>query len=228
MKLLPELWKADFSAEIEDDTGLVDDLLSRKLDTSHSWVLVVKHDVSTIKVWSRFSNAVEEVSPSSLIHHLRGELREREHELGIKNSRHPALLTRHHSHHGADHDKDKARSDIQVLLAQHKSKKSNKYNIVGAAQERWNGLLNDLQNTSILALETRDDVLESIRETRLSDGDTWRKVIQGVPVGERQYLGQVHKVLEDMRAKWDEGHGQRLAGLYNFRSGNCIYYDLGS
>lgn len=226
VKLLPELWKGKFSAEIEDDPGLVDDLLSRQLETSHSWVLVVKHDISSIKVWSKFSNAVIEVSAASLLPYLRGELKEAELELGSKNSRHPTL-NRNHSHHGAD-GRDKGQSDVQVLLAQHKSKKSNKYNIINSAQDRWHGLLGDLQNTSILALETRDDVLESIRETRLSDGDTWRRVIQAVPVSERQYLGQVHKVLEDLKAKWNEGSGQRLAGLYNFRSGACIYYDLGN
>lgn len=221
------LWEAEISSELATDTDTVDDILSRQLETGHSWIVILKHEpASTLKVWNLLSNTMTEIPTTSLVSHLRTELREREHESGIKNSRHPAL-TRHSSHHAADNERDRGKSNVQVLLAQHKSKKSNKFHIVNAAQDHWERLLDELHSAPILAIETRDDVLESIRETRLSDGDSWRKVIHGVPVSERQYLGQVHELLGDMKRKWREGGGQRVAGLFNFRSGACIYYDLG-
>ena len=222
------LWAAKFSSELATDTGVVDDLLSRQLETSHTWVLVVKHDAaSTIKVWNTVTNNETEVSPANLLSHLRVELREREHGTGVRHGRHPALM-RQTSHQAGEYDKEKGKSNVQVLLAQHKSKKSNKYHIVSAAQERWTSLLGEQQNADILAIETKDEVLESLRGARLSDGDSWRKVIQQVQVGERLYLTQVHQLLGEYKRQWTEGNGARVVGLYNFRTSACIAYDVGA
>lgn len=85
--------------------------------------------------------------------------------------------------------------------------------------------MNDFLEGPIAAIEVKDDVLDSIRDTRLSDPDSWRKVIQNAPVAERKYLGQVHELLSDMA---NEMKGTtRNAFIYNFRTGACIYYDLG-
>lgn len=228
VKLLSTLWAAKFSSELATDAGVVDDLLSRQLETSHTWVLVVKHDAaSTIKVWNTVSNVETEVSPTNLLSHLRMELREREHGSGVKHSRHPALM-RLPSHHGAEPEREKGKSNVQVLLAAHKSKKGNKYNIVQAAQERWASLLTEQHSAEVLAIETKDEVLEAIRGARLSDSDSWKKVIQHESVGERLYLTQVQELLKGYKKEWLEGKGARVAGLYNFRTGGCIAYDLGA
>jgi translation initiation factor 2-alpha kinase 4 len=89
-------------------------------------------------------------------------------------------------------------------------------------------------------------MIEGIRdETRLSDAEGWRRFIQGAPVAERQYLGQVQGLLGEIRARWEDGKekdgggggggevgdGETYAGrevcLYNFRTGGCVYYDVG-
>lgn len=193
----------------------------------------MKHEaLSTLKVRNMLSDTETEVASTNLIAHLRSEMRERDsrHHSAAPNRHHHPLLTRHSSHHGeaSNSSNDRGRPNVQVLLAQHRSKKSNKYHIVEAAQQRWIERVQEFQNAPIIAIETRDDVLEAIRsETRLSDPDSWRKVIQSVPVGERMYLGQVHELLEGLKKVWVEQGGMREAGIFNFRTGAVGYYDLG-
>lgn len=82
-----------------------------------------------------------------------------------------------------------------------------------------------LDGPMIAAVETKDETFESLRGTRLSDPESWRKFIQSAPPTERQYLGQVHLLLKDM-AK-DAKPSGRSAFIYNFRTKNSIPYDLG-
>lgn len=230
VKLLSDLWSADLSAELADDAEIVDNLLSRQVETTHSWVVVIKHDgASTLKVWNTLSNTETEIASTNVVQHIRAEIKERESGPGVRNNRHPMLI-RQASHHTGENEKEreKTKANVQVLLAQHKSKKGNKYHIITAANDKWNSLLDGMRGAPILALETRDDVLELVREARLSDGDSWKKVIQRLPVSERQYLGQAQDVLEDMKKKWMESEGERLVGVFNFRSGACIPYDVGA
>lgn len=80
-------------------------------------------------------------------------------------------------------------------------------------------------NVQIIAVETKDDIFEGVRETRLGDADSWRKFIQHAPAGDRAYLQDLHELLKDKAAKAKPGY--RSAFLYNFRTGGCIWYDLG-
>lgn len=83
----------------------------------------------------------------------------------------------------------------------------------------------------IAAIDTRDDVLEAIRDTRLSDPDSWRTIIQNAPLTERKYLTQVHELLLDFanerHANSDTTNTYSNAFIYNYRTGACINYDLG-
>ena len=112
-------------------------------------------------------------------------------------------------------------------MAQHRSKKSNKYHIVNAAEQRWTEKLEQWKDAPILAIETRDDVLDLLRDTRLGDTESWRRAVQSVQLNERQYLQQAQDVLAGWRKRWSEGDGAREACLFNFRTGYCVYYDLG-
>lgn len=83
----------------------------------------------------------------------------------------------------------------------------------------------------IAAIDTRDEVLETIRDTRLSDPDSWRTIIQNAPLTERKYLTQVHELLMDFanerHTNGDAAGTYSNAFIYNYRTGSCIYYDLG-
>ena len=85
-------------------------------------------------------------------------------------------------------------------------------------------------NGPIAAIDTRDDLLEAIRDTRLSDPESWRTVIQSAPLTERKYLSQVHELLNDLAHENHVNDGAdnfSNAFLYNYRTGSCVYYDLG-
>lgn len=86
------------------------------------------------------------------------------------------------------------------------------------------------RNAPIAAIDTRDDVLDSIRGTRLSDPDSWRSAIQKAPLTERKYLGQVYDLLSDLASEnraSDSAESYSNAFIYNYRTGSCVYYDLG-
>ncbi|KAI4732593.1 Serine/threonine-protein kinase [Aureobasidium sp. EXF-12298] len=233
VKVLSSLWANDFSAELATDARTIDDVLSKQRDASHPWIVMVKHEASsTVKVRNSTTDTETEVASTNLIAHMRSELREREsREAGNHRSRHHPSLIRHSSHHNeSNNNEQRGKNNVQVLMAQHRGKKSNKYHIVEAAQQRWATYIDTWKSAPILAIEGREGIVDNIRDdTRLSDPDSWRKLIQSTPLAERQYLAQVHELLLEMRKKWEqqeEGAG-REACLYNFRTANCVYYDVG-
>ena len=73
----------------------------------------------------------------------------------------------------------------------------------------------------------KDDIFEGLRETRLSDTDSWRKLIQNAPLAERAYLTDLHEMLDTMANEVKGSkESSRSAFIYNFRTRACIYYDL--
>ncbi|CAD0087378.1 unnamed protein product [Aureobasidium vineae] len=233
IKVLSSLWANDFSAELATDARTIDDVLSKQRDASHPWIVMVKHEASsTFKVRNSTTDTETEVASTNLISHMRSEMREREsREAGNHRSRHHPSLIRHSSHHNEGNgNSERGKNNVQVLMAQHRGKKSNKYHIVEAAQQRWASYIDTWKSAPILAIEGREGIVDNIRdETRLSDPDSWRKLIQNTPLAERQYLAQVHELLLEMRKKWEqqEEGASREACLYNFRTANCVYYDVG-
>ena len=211
VKLVTSLWANDLSAELSINRTSNDD--------EYSFVVTLRHEASnSVRVVSTAREAEEvDVPLSSLMSHLQQELRERE----STKARQPALL-RQASHHDSE-----PKGNVQVLLARHGSKKSNKYQVVSDAQEQWTRKLDETKNAPILAVETRDDVLDLIQQTRLSDAESWRRTVQGVQLNDRQYVQQIHEMLSSWRKKWSENDGMREACVFNFRTQHCIYYDLG-
>ena len=213
LKILSSLWANHISAELAIDERTWDN------EDQYRFVVTLRHEASTtVRVRGTSEDATEsDVPTTSLISHIHQELRERE---GTK-ARHPVLTRQPSSHQDPEH-----KGSVQVLMAQHRSKKSNKFSIVNAAQSQWVEKLDQWKDAPILAIETRDDVLELLRETRLSDAESWRKMVQSVQLNERQYLQQVQDILAGWRNSCAEGNGSREACLFNFRTGHCVYYDV--
>lgn len=88
-------------------------------------------------------------------------------------------------------------------------------------------LVNGFLDGPIAAIETRDEILDAMRDTRLFDQDSWRNLIQNAPLVERHYLGQVRDLLLDLSNEEKAKDGTRNAFIFNYRTGHCIYYDLG-
>jgi len=68
--------------------------------------------------------------------------------------------------------------------------------------------------------------MELIRDTKLSDAESWRKVTQAVPTAEKRYIGEIHDLMNTLAHQNKDI--TRNAFVYNFRTGMCIYYDLGA
>lgn len=91
-------------------------------------------------------------------------------------------------------------------------------------------MVDSARHGPVAAIDTRDDVLESIRDTRLSDPESWRTAIQNAPLNERKYLSQVYELLSDLASESrgnERGESYNNAFIYNYRTGSCVYYDLG-
>ena len=213
LRLLRTLWANDISAEL---AGAARSLVA---PSEHSFIIGVRHEASTTVRVTKAGGDDEgiDVPIASLVSHIHQDIRERE-----STRTRPSAFTRHTSHHEAER-----KSNVHVLMAQHRSKKTNKFHIVDAAQQKWEQKIEEWKGAPILAVETTDNVLESIRCTRLGDAESWRKAVQGVPLNERQYVGQIQGILTEWRKLWLEEDGSREACIFNFRTGGCIYYDLG-
>lgn len=236
VKMVADLWANDISAELSVDARSPEELLSHYRNDNHSWIVIIKHDSTTVtsgkadlKIKNLITKQDADIKSENLISHIRAELRDREHRDGV--AERSKMLQRLPSvQEGAG--SDQRRNEVQVLIAQHRSKKSNKWGIVEAAQTRAQSLLSEYSSAPIAAIETRDEVMDVIRGTRLGDPESWRRAIQIVPVGDRQYLQQVQGLLEQFRREWEEKDVEseerpRVAMVYNFRTGAMLLYDLG-
>jgi translation initiation factor 2-alpha kinase 4 len=222
VEIAQTLWRNEISAELARDSRSPEDLLSKYRDDQHSWILIIKQDaVIKAKSMDRKDVADIDIPSTQLLTWLKGEIRDRDQRNG---THHRAKLLRHSSQPDSgitDHEQD-----VRVLVAGTKSKKSNRRNIIEQAQARAASLVHEFLEGPIAAIETTDQVMELIRGTRLSDPESWRQVTHAVPTAERRYLGEVHDLMNTLANQNKEV--SRNAFVYNFRTGKCIYYDLGA
>ncbi|KAL5121750.1 eukaryotic translation initiation factor 2-alpha kinase [Pleosporales sp. CAS-2024a] len=235
VKLVAELIAHGYTAELAVDAHSVEDILRHYRDDRHSWVIVIKHGLASdkpeLKVKSIAKKEDTDVRSGDLLNYLRNELRDRETREGSAAQRLTRAVATSNSSPSAC-----SKANVDVLIAQHRSKKTNKWSIVEAAQSRSAELLSSFHSAPIVAIESKEEVMNLIRETRLSDPDSWRQAIQKMPIAERKYLQEVHDLLLKYRAHWNEmkheegresGEGGK-AFVYNFRTGGCLLYDLES
>ena len=245
IKVLGELWAQDISAELSIDSRPSESTThqNKEAKEGYSWIIAIKPD-NQFKVRSMLHKEDVEIRSSDLVSWLRNEIRERDRLEGRSSER--TKLLRQPSHSDSTNPSGERDPDVRVLVSQNKSKKSNRRtvvedgktsnaslpnhhsphaNVYPAAQLRTQELVRSYLDGPIAAIETKDDIFEGIRDTRLSDPDSWRKLVQSAPLAERQYLGQVHELLTDMAD--DIQLSTRHAFVYNFRTRACFYYDLG-
>lgn len=234
VKMVAELIAHGYTAELAIQAHTVEDLMRHYRDDRHSWVIVIKHGVAPdkpdLKVKSIGKKEDTDIRTSDLLNYLRNELRDREAREGSAAQRLIKATPTSTS------SSSSPKANVDVLISHHRSKKSSKWSIVEAAQTRSAELLSSFNNAPIAAIETKDETMNLIRETRLSDPDGWRKAIQSVPMTERQYLHELHDLLLRYASRWKEviadgtarnGEGGK-AFVYNFRTGGCLLYDLES
>jgi translation initiation factor 2-alpha kinase 4 len=219
------LWARNISAELARDARSPEDLMSKHRDESYSWIITIKQD-SMVKIKSVARKDVPDVdmATTQVFSWLRAEIRERESKSLVKSR----LTTTSQSEASTVADKDREQ-DVKVLVAQTKSKKFNRRTVVEQAQTNASKLVNSFLDGPILAVETTDQVMELVRDTCLSEPESWRKVEHAVTTSEKKYVREMQVELNNWRWKYENsGDGTRHSFLYNFRTGSCLYYDLGA
>lgn len=221
IELLQILWGLDISAEIAKDARSPEDLLSKHRDESYSWIIIIKQDrMLKIKTMGRKDVPDADIPSTQLLAWLRSEVRERDWravKMRGASGQSEATTTSETKHE----------QDVKVLVSGTKSKKFNRRTVVEQAQVKAASLMDSFLDGPILAVETTSDhVIELIQETKLSDPETWRRVEHAVTTTEKNYVKDIHDQLDTWRFKYEKKGGSRHSFLYNFRTGNCLYYDL--
>ncbi len=234
IELLQTLWAHGISAELARDARSPEDLLSSYRDESYSWIVIIKQDsMLKIKTMGRKDAADADITTKELLNWLKSELRDRESRSGARLRSTAGALPHSDSagalpantHHLAP---EQEQQDVHVLIAQTKSKKFNRRAVVEQAQASAGRLVRSFLEGPIAAIETSDAVLDLVRGTSLSDPESWRRVEQAVGTAEKKYVREIHDMLRQWRWDWEAKRGSGNAFVYNFRTGKCIYYDLGA
>jgi translation initiation factor 2-alpha kinase 4 len=223
VEVIQQLWANDISAELAQDSRSPEDLLSKYREDHHSWIVIIKQDsVLKIKSVDRKDIPDTDMPSTQLLPWLRTEIREKAQRDGTTQR---VKLQRQLNPPDPSGSGDREQY-VRVLIAGTKSKKSNRQNIVEQAQVRAAALVQSFLDGPIAAVETTDNVIELIRETKLSDAESWRKVTHAVSTTERRYVGEIHDLMTAFAQRNKEV--TRHAFIYNFRTGLCIHYDLGA
>ncbi|KAL8927956.1 MAG: hypothetical protein Q9208_002031 [Pyrenodesmia sp. 3 TL-2023] len=218
LTIVQDLWKIGVSADLaigdessqehENAYTLGQDLLP------HLYLVQVKQEAS-VKVRNVIQNEETEMRTSEVAAWFKNLVLHRE-----RSEDHGRKLLRYHSQPEQGAPSLESGANVQVLMAQTKGKKTNP---LTRCQDFMQAYADG--NAQIVAVETKDDVFEGIRDTRLGDADSWKKFIQHCPAGERGYLQELQEMLKSKAATAKGAY--RSVFLYNFRTGTCIWYDLG-
>lgn len=234
IELLQTLWGHGISAELAADARNPEDLLSQHRDESYSWVVIIKQDnLLKVKSMGRKDHPDADISARELLAWLKSEIRERDSRTmtrsrtGGGSGQSEASGTIVAANGNANAADGESEQDVRVLVAQTKSKKFNRHAVVEQAQTAAQRLVESFLEGPIAAIETTDGVMDMIRDTKLSDAESWRKVEHGVTNVEKKYVREIHDMLKGWRWEWEAKKGTRHAFVYNFRTGTCVYYDLG-
>lgn len=219
------------SAKLAHEARSPDELLSDNPDEQPAWLIIVKSENLKVKtLWTRDTPECD-IPARQLLNWLRGEIRERDSAMkitttklrtGIAQFESNSLLSDSNSPYpggsfGAGGSGGKR--DIRVLTGQTKSKKFNRQTVVEQAQTAAAKLVQGFHDGPIAVIETTDSVLQAIRNTSLSEPETWRKL--DVSNAEKKYVRDVQDMLAEFR-----DDGAKHAFVYNFRTGSCVFYDL--
>ncbi|KAK2058552.1 Serine/threonine-protein kinase, partial [Colletotrichum caudatum] len=223
IEILQTLWSHNISAELAKDARSPEELLSRNRDEGYSWIVIIKQDaILKVKTMDKKDTPDVDIPMAQLFSWLRGEIRERDSK-SVAKLRSNAQLAETSGAAAEAHQEQ----DVRVLTAQTRSKKFNRRTVVEQAQVSAASLVHSFLDGPILAVETTDQVMDLIRDTCLSDGESWRKVEHSVTTAEKKYVREIHDMLLNWKWDWEKKTASRHSFLYNFRTGNCIYYDLG-
>jgi eukaryotic translation initiation factor 2-alpha kinase 4 len=241
IELLQQLWADGISAELSRDFGSMTNLLISHKADHYGWVVLVRHDSNTagertLKIRNIAKKEDAEVELTELSSWLAAEIRDRDRRRGhlatIPTSRAPRRGTNTTTtmttitNPDSSMESNRDAPDIRILHPPYKTKRPSRHTILDTARSRTDELTKGmLASAPIAAIETSEEILDEMRDTRLHDVDSWRALIQRAPMQERRYLQQVVDLLREMAGG---GGGAGGVFIFNYRTRGCIYYDIGA
>ena len=213
--VVQSLWDGGISAELDTSDETLAKSSSQPQSSPYAWTVTVRHDNTAVgqrvlQVRNTSKRKDTDVQVADIVSWLRAEMPGSTRLRREISTSEPLAPT------------DNREVDLRFLTASHGSKKTNRQAIgeaaVAASREVVASFLNDAPH---VAVELSDSTLESVRNTRLSDTESWRNVRQAAPPAGRQYVKDLQEMLEGIA-------GERKQGvfLFNHRTKGCIYYDL--
>lgn len=213
IEIVRNVLDAGFSAELAGSFSSMEELEQAYATLTRYWTVIVRPGGSKIKVRSPSKDEAD-VTSSELISYLKEEISDKP----SINTSEPSLR-RTRSSHGASE-----RENVTILTPQHKSKKVNRAAIVDSARIAAQELAEHMSKTCrVLAIDTDDETLQKLRNTRLTDSESWRTLRHSVTLNERDYVQEIQRQLHD----WCE-LGQDGAFVCNYKTKRCIFYDFGN
>ena len=216
LHILSELWSSHISAELANgDDSKSSNAFMKNISAKedHTWTIIVKSS-DAVKLRNASRQDEVELRVTEVINHMRGEIRERDRN---RTRNLPRTLSQLESL------PEKLASipeiDVKVIMAESRSKKTNRKIVVGEAISRAQAWSHSTLEDPIIAIETKDETFKRIQNTSLDDPESWRRLIQAAPPGDRQYLTQVLDVLKEQR-------DANAVFLYNFRSKAIMHYTV--
>jgi len=186
--------------------------------------------VLKIKPMGRKDASDADIPAKELLNWLKSEIRERDSRANAKTRAMPSVArgAPNHLPHSESTNaiEGETGQDVHVLIAQTKSKKFNRQQVLEQAQASASRLVKGFLEGPIAAIETSDVVMDMIKSTSITDSESWKKVEQTVGTSEKKYVREIYDMLKEWRWNWEAKKGPAHAFVYNFRTGKCIYYDL--
>ncbi|KAI9887799.1 MAG: hypothetical protein M1823_000321 [Watsoniomyces obsoletus] len=218
--ILKQLWANEISAELAMDARSPEELTARHQHDNHSWIVIVKQDSvpygdKMLKVKSMTRKEDKDIRSSDLMSWLRAQIKERDLQEGTNDQ---ARLVRHVSQ--PEGRRSSVSRDVKVYLPQQKGKKKTRGDVVDAARDKVKDLCQTYQNATVVAVALREDIFEKIRNTTLSDPESWSKVAHSAPSADRQYTAGIRDLLIDV-AKKAGNNNNGDCFLFNASTGSC-------
>lgn len=127
--MIQNLWANDISAELAVDASSLEELLNKYKEYNHSWIVIAKQDSKErgFKVRSLDPKEEDDIRSSELVPWLRNEIRARNQREGIVDYSRPARMGNQQDSIAGGGERA---NDVRILVSQHRSKKTNRRNIV--------------------------------------------------------------------------------------------------
>ena len=228
LELVQSLWAHDISAEFSEAFESMEELTAFYGRDQHRYIVIVRHDSRQtterqVKIRNMRTGDETELRASEVLPFLRTELSSHSCSSAADTSGSVLPKLKKMNSTPGDSLSTSSSGPVTVLTPQHKSKKINRTAIVEQAALSARDLADSfIADAPTIAIDTSEDVLQWMRNTRLADEGSWRTLKQSAPLQERAYLEEVQGLLQEQA-----GQGRKGAFVYNYKTKSCIYYDFG-